>query len=347
MQHSIASDAAVVVARQRALLREKYMQFVEPGERYALVDFPDHSNVGDSAIWLGELALLRDITGRFPSYVCTHGDYDRDAMRRAVPEGPIFFNGGGNIGDIWPANQAFRERLLIDFPDRKIVFLPGSIHFKDNANISRFNAALSQSKSCSLFVRDRSSLEIAEESIDCPTDLTPDAALGLGSQNTPNPPTMEVFGLLRTDVEASGADYKDLRDAGLEIDDWLNEPTLNRRRLRRKAILSTLLDGSLSGAEAKARHYHLIAQTRVDRGLAQLSQGRVVVTDRLHAHILCTLMGKTHVALDNSYGKVSGYWENWHRDVNNVRFARSIDEIAPALRELGLTEIASKITHGQ
>ncbi|WP_404905491.1 hypothetical protein, partial [Propionibacterium freudenreichii] len=38
-----------------AQLVEQAQQFgFGPGEDYALVDFPDHGNVGDSAIWLGE-----------------------------------------------------------------------------------------------------------------------------------------------------------------------------------------------------------------------------------------------------------------------------------------------------
>tara|TARA_A100001391_G_scaffold48774_4_gene29041 strand:- start:31021 stop:31677 length:657 start_codon:yes stop_codon:yes gene_type:complete len=215
MQHSIASNGAVVVARQRELLREKYRQFIEPGERYALVDFPDHSNVDDSAIWLGELALLHEITGRFPSYVCSREDYDGDALKKSVPDGPIFSHGGSN---------------------------------------------------------------------NCAADLVPDAALGLGNLEAPHCPVMEVFCLLRTDLETSGTDHKVLRDAGYEID------------------------------------------------------------DRPHGHIPCTLMGKPHVALDNSYGKVSGYWDNWHRGVNNVHSAHSIDEVVPVLSEFGLAKTANKIT---
>jgi len=39
-----------------------------PGD-YALLNFPNHANVGDSAIWLGELAHLKATFG-FPAGVC-------------------------------------------------------------------------------------------------------------------------------------------------------------------------------------------------------------------------------------------------------------------------------------
>ena len=53
----------------------------DPPGPLALVDFPDHSNVGDSAIWLGEMAYLRK-SGRLPAYYSAIADFD-DAARAA------------------------------------------------------------------------------------------------------------------------------------------------------------------------------------------------------------------------------------------------------------------------
>jgi pyruvyl transferase EpsO len=39
-----------------------------------------------------------------------------------------------------------------------------------------------------------------------------------------------------------------------------------------------------------------------------------VVTDRLHAHLLCLLLGLPHVVLNDRHGKVRGYWETWRHD---------------------------------
>lgn len=46
-------------------------------------------------------------------------------------------------------------------------------------------------------------------------------------------------------------------------------------------------------------------------GQRLLGQGEIVVTDRLHAHILSTLMGITQVILDDSYGKVFQFVDTW------------------------------------
>ncbi len=56
-----------------AELAERVRATVAPllpvGEPVALLDFPNHMNVGDAAIWLGERALLRSL-GVPVAYAC-------------------------------------------------------------------------------------------------------------------------------------------------------------------------------------------------------------------------------------------------------------------------------------
>ena len=115
-----------VVPAQRTALDTLYRRHLTLGSRYALLDFPDHANVGDSAIWLGELVMLRGITGRDPDYVCTWHDFDEQALRDACPDGIVFLHGGGNLGDIWPHHQQLRETVLEQLRDRIVVQLPST-----------------------------------------------------------------------------------------------------------------------------------------------------------------------------------------------------------------------------
>ena len=78
---------------------------VLPAGQLALVDFPDHSNVGDSAIWLGEMAYLRR-SGRLPAYYSAIADFDDAACRAAIGGGAILIHGGGNMGTLWPKSTA-------------------------------------------------------------------------------------------------------------------------------------------------------------------------------------------------------------------------------------------------
>ncbi|WP_322963419.1 polysaccharide pyruvyl transferase family protein [Sphingomonas fuzhouensis] len=294
-----------VIAGQRTALLDLYRRHVTPGQPYALVDFPDHANVGDSAIWLGEIALLRDIGAGDPAYIARWDDFDEAAFRAACPSGPILIHGGGNLGDIWPHHQHFREQLLTRFRDRRIVQLPQSIHFRDAANRDQFARITGDHPDFHLLVRDERSLEIASRHFDGPTMLAPDSAFGLGSLARPVAADCRYLMLLRSDAERVMRDDAPLTGLpGAVALDWLDEALV-------------------SATSPQAR-----AQARVERGLRLLARGEQVVTDRLHGHILSLLLGIPHVVLDNDYGKVAAYIAAWTGDGPLVRQAASPVEAA-------------------
>jgi pyruvyl transferase EpsO len=49
----------------------------------------------------------------------------------------------------------------------------------------------------------------------------------------------------------------------------------------------------------------------------------VVVSDRLHGHILCLLLGIPHVALDNRHGKLRAFRDAWTREATLAEWAGS------------------------
>jgi len=65
-----------------------------------------------------------------------------------------------------------------------------------------------------------------------------------------------------------------------------------------------------------------------------LSLGRVVVTDRLHAHILCTMMDIPHVFLNNTYGKNWNFYESWTRATPTCTLASTPEAALGAAREI-------------
>ena len=65
-----------------------------------------------------------------------------------------------------------------------------------------------------------------------------------------------------------------------------------------------------------------------------LSRGKVIITDRLHGHILSLLLGIEHIVLDNNYGKLSSFYESWTRASDLAHWARSPEEAAALARDL-------------
>ena len=317
----MANNTAAIESQQ-VHLRSMYERHVSKGSSYALVDFPDHSNVGDSAIWLGEIALLSAITGQLPKYVSTHEDFDVNDFKSACPDGVLFIHGGGNLGDIWPHHQIFRERLISQLPEWEIVQLPQSIKFRANSGVQQFASVVKGHPNFTLYVRDDPSYALAKQSFDCRVELVPDSAFGMGAQHR-RPAACSALLLLRTDSEQAGYDPAPFASVrGGEIADWLQDSTgsLRAARYRRRAIK---LMPSLGSGSWRVKWYNWLANNRVQRGMTQLARGNTVITDRLHGHILCVLLDIPHVALDNDYGKVSNYIKAWTNDYGSVATAKS------------------------
>jgi pyruvyl transferase EpsO len=289
----MAPVMAGAIAAQQQALRALYRRHVAPGQSYVLLDFPDHANVGDSAIWLGELAMLREVTGRDPDHVATWDAFDAAALRRDCPGGVVFLHGGGNLGDIWPHHQRFREAVLRDVRDVPVVQLPQSIYYRDPAQAAPFVAAVAAHPDFHLHVRDRASLDWASAHLACPVTLAPDSAFALGPQARRGAADCDLLMLLRTDDERVAGIAPERAEA--VVVDWLADDPL---------------PAALPG-ETRAAAFERMATVRVERGLRLLSRGRRIVTDRLHGHILATLLGIPHTALDNEYGKLSAYIRCW------------------------------------
>src|SRR5215218_5265998 len=149
------------------------------GTNVALVNFPNHANAGDSAIWLGALASLRRMQVAI-RYRASWATYEPRALRRALGDGVVLLQGGGNFGDLYPANQqATRERVLADLADVRTIQLPQSLHFEDSANLDRMRKLCESHSDFTLLVREEASLAVAREHFAVPIELCPDLALAL------------------------------------------------------------------------------------------------------------------------------------------------------------------------
>lgn len=318
-------DARTAVESLRTRLQETLRPLVTPHRRFALIEFPNYANVGDSAIYLGQLAALRALGLDAPCFVCDIRTYDRaEVARRIGPTGAILLTGGGGFGDLWPEGHALREEIVGAFPGNPIIQLPQTIHFERAESLRRARSVLNAHPNLTLLVRDRRSLEIAATEFRAPSILCPDMAFGLGSLNRPVPASHRMLWLLRTDKESTTA-------ASHVVDgirtDWVDE------RLTLLRAVSVVLGRAVRLGPLRrlarpplSRIYPLLAHQRLHRGLKILASARVVITDRLHGHILCVLMGLPHVVLDNSYGKLSSFRDAWTGDIDSACWAGSVAE---------------------
>lgn len=327
MKPSDAPLAADQLVAQLAAQVDEVFTAVVPAGPLALVDFPDYSNVGDSAIWLGQTAWFAKHNRR-PDYSASSRDYRAEELVETAREGPILIQGGGNFGTLWPKHEELRLHLLERFPGRPIIQLPQSLHYADDASRDRMARAIAAHGRFTLLVRDAPSFALASTHFQCDVRMCPDAALFLGMQKRGRPRS-DVLALMRTDHERSIA-------AGgapdVTIVDWIDESARERDLLRARIKLSTLT--ASTAQSRRATRQAMLAEWRLRRGLRLLSQGRAVVTDRLHAHILSLLLDIPHVVLDNSYGKVGGFVTQWTQAYRGLQRAGDFGDACSLARIL-------------
>lgn len=315
-------------------------------KRVALLNFPNHDNPGDSALWLGARASLRR-SGVKVAYSAAWDTLSPAALRSAVPDGPVLLNGGGNFGDLYAGQQKVRERVFAEFTERPIIQLPQSIHFRDPANLDRNRALVAAHGRVTIMAREQDSFDLAADVFDARTLLAPDAAFGLGSLPGPTgSPVADLLWLIRPDSDVeSGGHGGPPEGIDARWQEWVGpqpeEPVWLRGHDRALRI-NRRLRPKLAADERWARFawrplaatFPPLAAGWTRRGVEILGRGRVVVVDRLHAHILALLAGLPHVVLDNNYGKVSGTHRAWTHPSTLARWADNGDEARSAAMEL-------------
>jgi pyruvyl transferase EpsO len=343
MSEPVARDAvtAAILVDLRSRIRTAIDAAVPAGATVGLLNFPNHRNAGDSAIWLAGEELLRTRPATI-AYRCAWNTLDPAAFGRAVPDGPAVLNGGGNFGDLYPGGQqALRERVLETMTGRPIIQLPQSIHFQDPANLDRLRRLVARHGQVTILCRDDASLAIAE-TFEATVAFCPDLAFTIGPFGRPAAPEVDIVWLARTDPERKFAPPDDL-PADVRVIDWLEpvagEPPWPAGRRREYQMSVRFVAGATARqpafvARAATRTFAPLARAWVDRGVALLAHGRVVVTDRLHAHVLAFLTGIPSVVLDNTYGKVHGVIRTTTIDSPLTHLASSVPEALELARHL-------------
>jgi pyruvyl transferase EpsO len=311
----------------RANITGAFKSHFAAADKVALLFIAVHANLGDNLLALGGLRLS-EAFGKAVSVLCTtpwqSGKAHVPTCPAAAPlldalgdRSLVLLHAGGNWGSLYRHEHEPRLAFLADVDAElarrqgasvQVVQLPQSVWYNPaqpdlmQNDTERLNAL--RPGLLSLFVRQHDSLEFARRISPGPgpvrVALSPDVAFMVDPTFPTRAPEVDVLCLLRRDIEGvlgapGGESAEDtaarvLGPAGLtfRIADWPGD----------RAMLDAFpVDGASLSQFAELRWRAINAA---------LSQGLVVVTDRLHAGIACVLLGKRHVVLDNSYAKVTG-----------------------------------------
>lgn len=284
-----------------------------------LTDFPDHENVGDSAIALGELEYFAAKKIKVVDIYCVGTLYKKVYETRY----PVVIHGGGNFGGLYPAVENHRYAMAQRLnPGSLLIQAPQSVHFVSEVARENFEGLLATRTKFRMAVRDNLSASRVSDALSDYV-LSPDAVHMLGHIQAP-PPSQQIIVLARTDAESAvGSDLD--REESRSVDwlkdyTWTRQMTLLRWKYRYLGRLGDWLNPSVD-------RWKEIAQSRMDRGVSILATGETVVTDRLHAMLIGLQMGRRVVAIDNNNRKLSSYADTWFGSSNpDVTFASSFED---------------------
>ncbi|WP_068151965.1 polysaccharide pyruvyl transferase family protein [Rhodococcoides corynebacterioides] len=302
----------------------------------ALLDHPHYFNAGDHLIYSGTPAYLNAL-GCSVDHVCAPHTYDAELLEQLVPSGPILLLGGGNFGDRWPMHQWFRERVVADFPHRRIVQLPQSFDFTDAGALAATRSIYEEHPDLTVLVRDREGAERTAEAF--PTTAVrfcPDLAFG-ATVTAPAEPEVDIVVLARRDAEAVE------RPPALRPDeeqvDWSLGASANAQWWASAAI-----EAGVWRLPWLRRRVHPIARVvmdhrtamNLDAACARPGRGRVVVTDRMHGGVLAALLGRPVFLVDNVNKKVSAIVRDYLGTLPDVELATDFaDAMARARSRVG------------
>lgn len=296
--------------RHKAYLYKKYFSFHK--NHIFIIGEPRHGNIGDSAIAEAERKFILDTFKgdcRISDVFMDDYGYDYEMWDKLIQKKDIIcLHGGGNLGDLWYDEELFREGVIERFPNNRIIMFPQTMMFQSEENLERARRVYNGHKKLTMVARDQITYESMKKAFDkCDIVLTPDIVLSFGNLfKVYDSDHRNNIGLcMRNDVERALDDdsmkvlYEYLDKKGYEYDlfDMVDDVSItieNRLELIRKK-------------------------------LKRISGYKLIITDRLHAMVFCSLTGTPCIVFGNNHHKVSGCYE-WIKNLKHIQLVGSVDE---------------------
>ncbi|MDF2650548.1 MAG: exopolysaccharide biosynthesis protein [Paenibacillus sp.] len=284
------------------------LNVIPEGSKIHYLDYPVHGNIGDLLIYKGTEQFFSD------NKIKIMGQYSYHSFpgKLSIPTDHIIVcHGGGNLGDLYLPHQNFREKIVEQYPNHRIVILPQTVYFEQRNREEQARKIFNQHRHLYIFVRDKKSLSRLV-GFTSKKFVSPDMAHQLWPIQVKRSPLKKTLYLLRKDKEKNNA----LRlDNSQDIMDW--STLLSEAE---KSSIKKMISDHNNKSPAAAQSWSLLKNNLIEKAVSVYSQYDEITTSRLHGHILACLMNKKNTLLDNSYGKNSAYFQTWTKLISTARF---------------------------
>ena len=265
----------------------------------------EYDNLGDHAIIYAQKKFLEKLAPVIEIRDALYLHTRQQLRKRILPHTLITIPGGGNMGDLWFADEQRRRWILEDFPNNPIVVFPQTISYSDTPEgqqaLKDSEALYNSHKNLTLCAREEASfLQMKALYPSCRVLLVPDIVLWL--------PTMEQGS--RKDIACLCFREDAERATSVELRQTL--ASLVAQKGFTPQEISTVSKTDISCADREAALQAI---------WKQLLSAQLCVTDRLHGMIFCYLTKTPCVVFDNDNHKIRNTYEKWLQGCDYIFFA--------------------------
>lgn len=280
---------------------------------YVFLDLPYYSNIGDTLIWKGAEELLKSV----PYKCLLRCSYQTFQYPELAEDIVIIMMGGGNWGDLYAPHNELRRNVVKRYPNNKIVILPQTVYYEGIRNARNDAKIFRQHERLTICARDKYSYRFLKAFGFCENILlVPDMAFCINVDELKRyckPVLHKDLIFQRVDKEKTGIEMIKGLTENSDVSDW---PCYETTEPQAEHLYELIKDKKYQEADEYAVKTYLPARVRA--GVEMISQYDKVFSNRLHGAILAILLGKEVYILDNSYGKISQYYNTWLQDYDNV-----------------------------
>lgn len=286
--------------------------------RCILVDVPYYSNIGDVLIWQGTLDFIR-----YKGLKCLNiSSFETFSYPNLSPDTIIFFNGGGNLGDLYVEHIQFLRNVVERYPQNRIIILPQTVYYQSHEKQIQDFKFLLNHQDLYFCARDKQVYDMLFSFWGEKTLLVPDMAFFI-SKTVIEKHRKGTF-KKKLIIKRNDCETGQQPSADGDIRDW---PTFEQRIIKSAYLnyhIGNLYRNSpafLKGIMGKIWNkyaFHIFRPSLVKLGIEFISEYKNIETTRLHGCILSTILCKEILLLDNSYGKNKHFYDTWLADVDEI-----------------------------
>lgn len=310
-QIRLLHDQLYDLEKKYDFIRDEKLSNLYFAKKIILIGTSEHSNIGDAAITFGEYEFIRKYFSDYKLIeVSTYEFNDILPYLENIinSDDLIFLQGGGNLGNKFKTEENVRRTIIENFPNNKIVILPQTIYFTDDAELEISKRIYNNHSNLTIFTRGHISLEFAKKNFPnakCYESL--DSALNLNFN----------FGYSRDGILCCLRDLND--ESGLDKKTYEEIFKIIKSFDKDYSFTNNLWAADIKKDQ---RNYVVYEQ------LKSFAKHKLVVTDRLHG-LIFSLITNTPCIVISAYNYKLKEFTDMLKNNNSIIFIdKDIDKLS-------------------